>query len=317
MGSRSLNVAILLFWLSTMSWLTVAKIVPALRTGEPPNYRSILASQPRSTPVCWSILLEGRPLGWAASNTEYREDGLAQMYSRIFFRELPIEDVAPRWFAAVIRPLLDRTGPLDMEAVSRLDIDPLGRLIGFESRVRVAQIEDAVAVQGELEGNQLRIKVQSGDAVFHADPNAMVGDALSPQTRLPGLRLGQRWTMPVYSPFRPARSAMEIIEAKVERAERILWDGRMVDTLLVVYRADSGSGPGVSRETRGKLWVRSDGVVLKQEVKLFNSRIQFARLPARQARAFTASLTGDWSQGLPPREAERLFARLYRRTPVE
>ena len=315
MGSRSLNVAILLFWLSTMTWLMVVKVLPPLRTGDPPNYQSILASRATVPPICWSILVNDRPLGWAASKTQQRQDGLVYMHSRVFFRELPIEELAPGWFGAVVRPLLTGRRPLDMEAISRLDIDPLGRLVGFESRVRIAEIKNALTMQGELEGSHLKVKVESGDFIYRTErylaPDTMIGDALSPQTRLPGLRLGQKWTMPVYSPFRPPRSPMEILEAKVERSEKIAWDNEMVDTLVVFYRADSGSGPAASHETRARLWVRRDGMVLKQEMTLFNSRLYFERLSDRQSALLAANLAEDWSQELPRYESARMFSRLF------
>ena len=46
--------------------------------------------------------------------------------------------------------------------------------------------------------------------------DALLSDILSPQMRLPGLRLNQTWTVPVYSPFMPDKP-LEIIRATVER----------------------------------------------------------------------------------------------------
>ena len=42
MGNLQFNVVVVLFWCTTMGWLVVAKILPPLRVGEPPNYASIL-----------------------------------------------------------------------------------------------------------------------------------------------------------------------------------------------------------------------------------------------------------------------------------
>jgi hypothetical protein len=110
--------------------------------------------------------------------------------------------------------------------------------------------------------------------------DALVGDALSPQTRLPKLRVGQTWTVPVYSPFRPPRCPLEILQATVERNEGITWNGRKVEAWLVVYSSDPGAGLDSAKTSRGKLWVRHDGTVLKQELMILSSRLSFVRLPS-------------------------------------
>ena len=67
MGSRAYNTVVVLFWIGTMSWLVVAKVLPPLRVGDPPNYRSILSQSKLHPSVCWSIHLNEAPVGWAAS----------------------------------------------------------------------------------------------------------------------------------------------------------------------------------------------------------------------------------------------------------
>lgn len=314
MPSRPLSLVILIFWLSTMSWLVVAKVLPPLRTGEPPNYRTILPTGEVDEPVCWTISMNDKMLGWAASMVDRRKDGMAQMNSRVFLSELPIEDIAPGWLGAVVRPMLNSSGPLDMEAAGRLDIDPLGRLSAFETRMRVARIREALAIRGEIDGATLKVVVESGTFSWKSErylsPQALVGDALSPQARLPGLWVGQKWWMPVYSPFRPPRSPIEILEARVEKTEGVRYDGRAIKAHLVVYRPDSGAGTGQSRETRGKLWVAPDGSVIRQEIMLLSSRLQFDRLPKAKGRVLLASLPTDWSQQMPRRRAHRLLSRL-------
>ncbi len=89
--------------------------------------------------------------------------------------------------------------------------------------------------------------------------------------------------MPLYSPFRAPHSPLDILQATVEREDRCRWGNGTVATRLVVYRGDPGSGRG-GDETRGRMWVRHDGVVLRQEVTVFKTPIQFERLPESQAR---------------------------------
>ena len=94
----------------------------------------------------------------------------------------------------------------------------------------------------------------------------MLGDAWSPQTLLPGLHTGQTWNVPIYSPLRPPKAPLEILQATVEGSEPILWDGQTEEVWLVVYRNDAGAGLRNNESPRGQLWVRRDGTVLKQEV---------------------------------------------------
>jgi hypothetical protein len=214
---------------------------------------------------------------------------------------------------------------LSLIAKNRVEIDPLNRLVGFESRVRLADIPDAIRMQGQVEAGRLNLKVQSGGVVYRPETvvpeSAMVGDELSPLAQLPGLRIGQSWTMPVYSPFRAPNSPMEILQASVERHEPITWSGRWVSTKLVVYRSDSGSGLLSGHESRGKLWVSSepvegkDGLVLEQEAKIFNSTVHFVRLPRDRGRALVRGLGEDWSSDLSSRRAKELLLKLGRSDP--
>src|SRR5688500_11468819 len=97
MGSRFFNVLILLFWFVTMSWLMVNKVLPPLRIGEPPNYRTIISERDPKVPVCWRISLNDRPLGWAATHFTSRPDGLVESRSRVYLNYLPLDQVAPGW----------------------------------------------------------------------------------------------------------------------------------------------------------------------------------------------------------------------------
>lgn len=315
MGSRTFNTVVVVFWLATMSWLLKEKVLPPLQVGEPPNYGSIVRRSELNHPVCWGIRLNGRQLGWAVSCVVPREDGMTELHSRVFFERLPVDELAPGWLGAFVRPVLDRSGKLDMEAKSRLAIDPLGRLVNFESRLRMANLHDAIRVQGHVEGMRLKLSAQSGTFEYKTDrylpPEALVGDLLSPQVRLPGLRLGQRWTMPVYSPFRPPNNPMEILQASVDRSEVMRWDHNPVQTLVVTYRSDSGSALTLASENRGKLWVKQDGLVLRQEMSLFNSRLEFIRLPGTHEDLGTLGKGDDWSEEMSKTRARDISRRLH------
>ena len=93
MGNLHFNVVVVLFWCATMGWLVVAKIVPPLRVGEPPNYATILNEADDKTPVCWSIHLQNEAIGWAANKMVRRSDGITDLYSRVYLGELPWEEL--------------------------------------------------------------------------------------------------------------------------------------------------------------------------------------------------------------------------------
>ena len=112
-----------------------------------------------------------------------------------------------------------------------------------------------------------------------------MGDSLSPQTHLPGLRVGQTWTVPAYSPFRPPNNPLEILQATVERLEPMSYNGRVEDVWVVVYRSDPGAGLAHNGVPRQRLWVRRNGTVLRQQIRLFDATIAFTRLPRDQAIA--------------------------------
>ena len=180
-----------------------------------------------------------------------------------------------------------------MDAFNRMEIDPLNRLSGFRSSIRVANLPQEIVLQGVVDGSRLKLRVDAGDLSYtteHYMPrNALIGDELSPLARLPGLHVGQSWTIPVYNPLRlpdgPMDSPMEILQATVESHERLLWNGESIDTLLVVYRADSGSAFGTARRPRGKMWIDESGAVLRQEMNLLGSKLAFVRRPADDSPA--------------------------------
>jgi hypothetical protein len=268
MYSRWFNIAVVVLWLTAMGWLVIEKVLPPLLVGEPPSYRTILEGQQRQPPVAWKMTLGGRQLGWAISNISRLPDGMTEIRSRVHFDEFPLQEMTPGWIRSLLRLVEQPVVKLEMDAHSTLTIDPLGRLSRFESTVRLDPLDDAIKFRGTVDGTQLRLHVHSGGFSYNTEvylpTDSLLDDGLSPQTQLPGLRTGQTWTVPAYSPLRPLNNPLEILQAKVEGIEPITWDGRTVETWLVVYRSDSGFRLSGNQTPRGRLWVRRDGTVLKQ-----------------------------------------------------
>jgi hypothetical protein len=299
MGNSPFNVTVVLFWLATMGWLVTAKVLPPLRVGDPPSYSSISAESEKDLPAWWAIRMGDRTVGWAANWYVRRPEGISEFYSRVYLAELPLDEIAPGWLTTVLKPVFSNLDLMDIDKQSWLVIDPLGRLSDFESRIRLAGVPDAIRLQGTVEGSKLKLLVRSGDvAATLYQPlaaNSLMNDELSPQSRMPNLRVGQTWTVPLYTPFQSPHNPMDMLQATVETEEGIRWDGKRVPVRLVVYRGDPGSGRG-SNEVRGRMWVNEAGLVLRQEVTVFRSPIQFERVPDEQATELRRRLPENWRQ---------------------
>jgi hypothetical protein len=286
MPIRWSNSLIVLMWLATMTWLIVAKVVPPLRRGEPPNYRAIYGIGEKVEPVAWEISLHGKSLGWSVCTFAGASD-MPRIHSRIHFDRIPLYELSPAWMKSLIRTAVSPMDDLPMDILSDVTIDSLGHLSSFMSKLHMEGMSTPLRVSGKVQGSVLKIKVESGGNVIPWDTylpaDALVTDELSPQSQLRGLRMGQEWTVPVYSTMRPPNHPIDILQAKVESHELMMWEGQAVGANIVVYRADSGSALSSTSEPRAKLWVRDDGAVLKQEVSVLGSLLVFTRLPNAQA----------------------------------
>jgi hypothetical protein len=317
MGQRGLNTVIALAWLSTMTWLIVAKVLPPLERGDPPNLQTLNNLDPADAPVRWDLLWNDRPIGWATCRALRPLPNVLEIHSHVHFSRLPLEDMAPIWMRSVLQSAGTSLDHLRMDSYNRLEIDPLGRLTAFHSSIDVDHVPAAIVIHGTIDGTRLKLRVDAG-SVPYSPPDidlpqdALLCDELSPQTRLPGLHVGQSWTVPVYNPLHPD-SPIDMLQATVEATEQIAYDGSGVNTLLVVYRSDPGSEGASDRSPRAKLWVNASGTVLRQETWLFGSRLTFARrAPGSIRRAHATDEAHPWrpprsddaSVALPPIERE-------------
>jgi hypothetical protein len=298
MNSRWYNTTVVVLWLATMSWLVWEKFLPPLLVGEPPSYSQVIDAQNLDPPVGWNVFWKSQQLGWALTDTKKQPTGLTEIRGRVHFDTLPLGAMAPIWLRPFVGLAKKPVDKLHMDASSELLIDTFGRLLRFESSVQLPPLIDMVSMRGIVEGGQLELLVRSGNQSFSHEislpPKALLSDALSPQTRLPGLHVGQTWSVPIFNPLWPTKSPIEIISAAVEGTDPILWNGEIINAWLVVYRHDSGSGAGANQNVKGKLWVRRDGVVLKQETILFDSPIVFIRQTEKESAKLIETTGARW-----------------------
>ena len=131
-------------------------------------------------------------------------------------------------------------------------------------------------------------------------PHSLISSEISPHGYMPRLRIRQRWNTYQISPLRSPTSSPGTIVATVERYDPMIWNGRLVETLLVVYRRDEGSGSRAAEEYLGRLWVRPDnGMVIKQEIILLGSRFTLQRREDPEAEKLAAELAENWSISRP------------------
>ncbi|HEX3998851.1 MAG TPA: hypothetical protein VHX65_09900 [Pirellulales bacterium] len=286
---------VILFWIATMSWLVVAKVLPPLERGDPPTFRSVYGNlDPQAPPISWTVDWNDRPIGWAASRVLRNSSGLFEVHSRLHVARWPVEEMLPVLLRAALRDVVSSFGGLELDAFNRIEIDPLNRLVGFRSTIHIKKVQQAIVIEGSVEGKRLKLHVDAGGVTcppsdHYLPSDALVGDELSPQATLVGLHIGQTWTVPVYNPLHP-EGPLEVLEATVRGHESMRWDGQSVDVLTVIYQSDSGSALGTSRTPHGKLWVAHDGTVLRQEIGIFGSRLTFLRLSPGESAKLTAGL---------------------------
>lgn len=297
MTNRLLLLAVFACWLASMSWLFVEKILPTIRGGDRPDFSAVLpdAAKPPQ-PVCWEIQFNGASIGHASSLAVREPDGTGHIESVVHFQRLPLGDIISELMGnvgALVKPLWNAGDNfyVAMTVDSSMEISADGNLQSFVTNVRLADIDKpAIQVLGEVHASKLDVAVytpaddidgQGAMRLRYRDEldlprEALVGGALSPQSQLANLRVGQTWTFPVYRPF-PPNSPLQMVEAKVERHDVFIWNGHSLKAFQVVFRDEAGTGISIAREPIGRLWVRDDGEVLEQETRLANIAFRFVR----------------------------------------
>ncbi len=175
-------------------------------------------------------------------------------------------------------------------------INPLNQLQSFDSKVKQCPHtgQSLVAIEGNVDSDMLTLAYRYGDTpqkkLTLALPENKIRDSLSPETELRGLHVGQSWTIVSYSPlssnpldYLQERAPTEVLLAKVEDKPDMIWNGQPEPVWEVVYRTDTVQDPTSDKNVRNRMWVRMDGTVIREEVRLSGIRLLFVRMPDKDA----------------------------------
>jgi hypothetical protein len=279
MPSRFASIAILVAWMVSLAMLLQRDVLPDLLIGPPPDLRTITRAggagpHPEDDGlVRWSILVADdkdaedlRTVGLVETNARRAKDGWFRMMSTAWF------DAGALLKGSALGAIQNER--VEIRGVS--DIDPVGNLDSFRASVRLQGVDrDALVISGQVRHNDLEVQAQGMSPMlnwarrFPYQPRQMVQHEFGPMGHMPGLQVGQRWKSQVVSPL---TGQVESAQIAVERKRIISWDGNPVTTLEVVTRFSLLSA---------RTWVRSDGLVLRQEVPFPLARIILERIPKR------------------------------------
>jgi len=258
-----------MMWLIAMSWLVVVKILPPLDDGLPPNYLGLRGG----TKTCWKIFWNEEHVGWAASKVNEGFAGAKEIHGRVMLQDIPLADFAP----SIISSLVEKLGTTKLDAKSRIQLDSMGHLSGFESRLAVNSLP-IIRMTGRVENQHLRLRVRAGEFTHtqqrYLPDAARLGMELTPDGRLPGMYVGRKWKSRVFTSFRPDEP-MARIEAEVVGDAMIHYQGQPTQTRKIEYRRMGTAGVSAENNLRAVVWVAEDGTVLRQVLSGVAAKVRF------------------------------------------
>jgi hypothetical protein len=276
MPSRLSCVAILVAWVLATVGLFRRDLLPEILIGSPPDLRTIAQADGEKGPTRWAIQVVEtrftpggkeevfRAVGNATTESVHRDDGWVELKSKFAFDSADLLKGTPFALREQMR--------LDVE--SSCMVDASGNPRDLKARLRESNAaEPLINLTGTFEKKSLVIRTSgiipelSRTVTFPYEPKSMVQNVFSPIDRLPGLQVGQRWESKVVSPL---TGKADVVRVEVERQAEIYWGNSLVKTFVVVQRM-----PPISART----WVRTDGLVLRQELPMPLVRLVLERLP--------------------------------------
>ena len=283
MSSRWFNFSVFALWMTTMSWLVVTKIMPSLVVGDPPDRVATLAAQAREELVGYEVRWEDEQIGRALICADQMASGATLVDGQIHFDRLPIRRMVPGVLLELFGLRDSAPEAIALDAKNHVLFHANGQMQRFNSTIALDPTASTVRVEGFVAGETLLLTIRSAGVTYETrrpmPHHAIVSDWLMPQSRMPGLHEGRKWTVEVYSPLRPRTDPMEIMQAEVVGRDLITWDRSVENAWLVVYRGDPGSDAARAGKEHAWLWVRDDGVVLQHRIAALDGSLTFVRMP--------------------------------------
>jgi hypothetical protein len=261
MPSRPVIAVILVGWVVATTALLSRDVLPRWLVGPPPDLRQVAAARSgNDEPIQWTILVapEGgsglemmHPVGRVETRVFRPQDGFLLLKSHAIIDSKELLAGTP--FATNQR---DR-----FEVHSLFAVEKSGNLYSFRIGVQlVGSGRDILIIDGEVRGNDLWVTAHGPVPLlnwtkrFPYQPRSMVQNTMAPLEFLPGLHVGQRWSMQMISPL---TGAVGEVTVEVVGKRIIQWGEDQVS----VHEVETRTEPFVMRS-----WVRLDGMVLRQEV---------------------------------------------------
>ena len=290
MANRVFVCAVVLLWLSSMTWLVTERILPSFFGGQPP----IVQAYENGEAVAWEVHWKGKRVGHAASVRLDGVGGATDLFNRVVLEDFPVMQLAPSWIRAAVGNL----GSMTLDVMTRVEFDAIGHFSSFNSRISLNEMPSILRMSGRIEESYLQLKVRSSDFTHTTQiflPNSEVlSEVLFPDARLPFMRIGRTWQEKVYSPFSSPADPVELVQVRVESVESIEQRGQAHRVLRVTYKSLASTGISATARTQGISWVDPEtGDVLRRDVYLGELKLRFERLPKEEATAAGLELLED------------------------
>lgn len=288
-------------WAISMNWLVTAKIAPSWSENAPPGNQILYATDNKLIPVAWTVLWNDAPVGYAISRATRLPDRSLEVESLLHFDFMPLDEMLPLWLQSFVQPGMNRRITIPFDTRGSVVLDSRGSLQSFSSTVAIPGTEGRIALKGEVNDGLASVVVDAHGMLYDVErripDDVMVGDELSPQATMPGLSVGRRWTVPIYSPLRPAGSPIELLHAHVTGEQVFFWQDTLTRVHEVCYRTDP-TAP--HHDPRFTMLVDMNGRVLKQDSIFLGARLTFIRRSDKDAEQLSTRIAEDSVGEAPP-----------------
>jgi hypothetical protein len=282
MPSRPLTIAIIVFWLGTTGFMLYREVLRWAWADEPPPITFELADEVGSQLISWKALQNGEEIGRGTSKVgrdrRRGADRAFELRSEFKFDKLTLFNVVEvKKLSSMYR--VTPEGAL-RELETKLTVRPKGNPL-------LQLLPENIEIRGVVEEGLLKPRILFNGVeqeFFKLQPVAVSahGNVLNPMhllNRVPGLRAGQRWRIPLIDPFAPSLPGQSMAIPKLEAevvTDSLLWNEQNVPC----YRIDYNE-PG--KRVTASTWVRrQDGLVLRQEADYQAMSLVLEREPTKQ-----------------------------------